>query len=156
MKNEKVNKAVSLLVDNIFWFVGCALYACAVNFFNVPNNIAQGGFSGLAIVINYLTDLPVGAVNFALNIPVLILAWIFIGKKFVVKTLWVTAMLSALIDLVAAYVPYHYTSWRQFSAVRFLAQALQLLPPVALQQAVQMYLASCSDYPSPTFPTASL
>lgn len=117
MKNEKVNKTVSLITDNIFWFVGCALYACAVNFFNVPNNIAQGGFSGLAIVINYLTDLPVGAVNFALNIPVLILAWIFIGKKFVVKTLWVTAMLSALIDIIAAYVPYHYTGDKLLAAI---------------------------------------
>lgn len=108
-ENSKKKKILDLLVDNFFWILGCVLYASAINYFNVPNNIAQGGFSGLAIVINYLTDLPVGAVNFALNIPVLILAWIFIGKKFVAKTLWVTAILSASIDIIDAYIPYEYT-----------------------------------------------
>ena len=51
---------VQIIVDNLVWIAGCVIYALAINFFNVPNQIAQGGFSGLAIVINYLTDLPVG------------------------------------------------------------------------------------------------
>ncbi len=106
--SRKAKKALELIADNIVWIIGCALYAAAINFFNVPNRISQGGFSGLAIVINYLTDLPVGAVNLALNIPILLLALKFIGKKFVLKTLWVTILLSVVIDLVAL-IPYEYT-----------------------------------------------
>lgn len=106
--SPKAKKALELIADNIVWIIGCALYAAAINFFNVPNRISQGGFSGLAIVINYLTDLPVGAVNLALNIPILLLALKFIGKKFVLKTLWVTILLSVVIDLVAL-IPYEYT-----------------------------------------------
>ncbi len=116
-KAEKRKRVLESAIDNIVWVIGCCLYALAINIFNVPNNIAQGGFSGLAIVINYLSDLPVGAVNFALNIPVLVLAWIFIGKKFVVKTLWVTTILSAAIDIIAAYVPYEYTGDKLLAAI---------------------------------------
>ncbi len=107
---------LELLADNIVWIIGCTIYATAINFFNVPNNIAQGGFSGLAIVINYLTDLPVGAVNLALNIPILLLALKFIGKKFVIKTLWVTVLLSVIIDLVAL-IPYEYTGDKLLASI---------------------------------------
>ncbi len=116
-KKEKKKRAFDLAVDNIFWVIGCVLYALAINIFNVPNNIAQGGFSGLAIVINYLSKLPVGAVNLALNIPILILAWIFIGKKFVAKTLWVTVLLSAAIDITAVLVPYEYTGDKLLASI---------------------------------------
>lgn len=107
--SPKTRKALDLAVDNVVWIIGCTLYAVAINFFNVPNRISQGGFSGLAIVINYLTDLPVGAINLALNVPILLIALKFIGKKFVLKTLWVTVLLSVIIDLVAL-IPYEYTS----------------------------------------------
>ena len=114
--SDKTKKVFELLTDNIVWIIGCTLYAAAINFFNVPNNIAQGGFSGLAIVINYVSGLPVGAVNLALNIPILLLALKFIGKKFVIKTLWVTVLLSVIIDLVAL-IPYEYTGDKLLASI---------------------------------------
>lgn len=110
-KGLKKEDVLEFLVDNVFWFIGCFFYALAINIFNVPNQIAQGGFSGLAIVVNYLTKLPVGAVNFALNIPLFVLSWFFVGKRFVFRSLWVTAMLSIIIDVMAKYSkPFEYTS----------------------------------------------
>ncbi len=114
--SDKKRKVLNILADNAVWIIGCIIYAAAINFFNVPNNIAQGGFSGLAIVINYLTGLPVGAVNLALNIPILLLALKFIGKKFVFKTLWVTVLLSVTIDLVAL-IPYEYTGDKLLASI---------------------------------------
>ena len=95
---DKKQKVLSLLVDNLFWLVGCVSYAAGVTIFAVPNNIAQSGMTGVAIIINYLFDTPIGITNFALNIPLFILAWIFIGKKFTLKTLWVTTILSLVMD----------------------------------------------------------
>ncbi len=95
---EKKQKIVSLIVDNIFWLVGCVSYAAGVTIFAVPNNIAQSGMTGVAIIINYLINTPIGITNFVLNIPLFILAWIFIGKKFTLKTLWVTTVLSLVMD----------------------------------------------------------
>ncbi len=90
-------------VDNIYYILGCILYAAGVNIFAIPNNIAQSGITGLAIIINYLVpQFPVGLTGFVLNVPLIILAWIFIGKAFTLKTLWTTVILSLCIDGVAA------------------------------------------------------
>lgn len=95
-------KLRTFAVDNVNFIVGCALYALGVNIFAIPNNIAQSGITGVAIIINYLfPSCPVGLTGFVLNIPLIVLAWIFIGKRFTLKTLWVTTILSIEIDAVA-------------------------------------------------------
>ena len=98
-------KAVELLKNNGLWLAGCVLYAIGVNCFSLPNNIAQSGVTGIAVIFNHLFDLPVGTVNFALNIPLLVLMMIFLGKKLVARTLWVTVLLSASIDIIAVFAP---------------------------------------------------
>lgn len=100
----KKQKALSLVVDNLFWIVGCVAYAAGVTIFAVPNNIAQSGMTGVAIIINYLIHTPIGITNFVLNIPLFILAWIFIGKKFTLKTLWVTTILSVIMDAMTTLI----------------------------------------------------
>lgn len=95
-----------LLKDNFFWFAGCSIYAISVNCFAVPNNIAQSGVTGLAIVANHLIDaIPLGVMNFLLNIPLIILSLIFLGKAFVGKTLWVIMVLSAMLDVWGRIIP---------------------------------------------------
>ncbi len=98
-------KAIELLKNNGLWIVGCVLYSIGVNCFSVPNNIAQSGVTGVAVILNYLFDVPVGTVNFALNIPLLILMMIYLGKQLVARTLWVTILLSTALDVVAIFAP---------------------------------------------------
>lgn len=108
MKNKKdisLKNGVKFLGQNLMWVVGCAIYAMAVNAFAIPNSIAQSGVTGLAIIVNHLFGLPIGLTNFLINVPLLILAFVFIGKRFVAKTLWVTAILSVLLDVFAAFMP---------------------------------------------------
>lgn len=87
--------------NNLIWIVGCSLYAIAVNSFVVPNDIAQSGVTGLAVFFNHLFSVPVGVTNFVLNVPLLILMWLFLGKKLVARTLWVTLLLSVALDAFA-------------------------------------------------------
>lgn len=100
----KKQAVLDLLVDNLFWIIGCISYSAGVTIFAVPNNIAQSGMTGIAIIINYLIHTPIGVTNFVLNIPLFILAWIFIGKKFTLKTLWVTTLLSVIMDIMTALI----------------------------------------------------
>lgn len=104
MKTVKRNKITEFTADNLLWFVGCISYSAGVTMFAVPNNIAQSGMTGIAVVLNYLFNIPVGAAVFILNIPLFILAAVFIGKSFTLKTLWVTAMLSASMDFMSVLV----------------------------------------------------
>lgn len=87
--------------NNIIWIIGCSLYAIAVNSFVVPNDIAQSGVTGLAVFFNHLFSVPVGITNFVLNVPLLILMWLFIGRNLVARTLWVTLILSVALDVFA-------------------------------------------------------
>lgn len=98
-------KAIELLKNNLIWLVGCSLYSIGVNSFTIPNSIAQSGMTGLAVVLNYLFEVPVGTVNFLINIPLLVLMWIFLGKKLVARTLWVTVILSTALDVFAIFMP---------------------------------------------------
>lgn len=101
---DKKRKALDLLVDNFFWILGCISYSAGVTIFAVPNNIAQSGMTGVAIILNYLFHTPIGITNFCLNVPLFVLAWFFIGKNFTFKTLWVTALLSGVMDIMTSLI----------------------------------------------------
>ena len=69
------NKKIHLLLDVCSDIIGTFLYAIAVRIFTAPNEIAPGGVTGLATVISYLTGLPIGALSFLINVPLLLLGF---------------------------------------------------------------------------------
>jgi uncharacterized membrane-anchored protein YitT (DUF2179 family) len=95
-------KTMSKEWEDYFWIVvGSLLTAASINIFLVPYKIAPGGVTGLATVIYYLSNsrFPVGMVMLALNIPLFAAGIKFIGKKFALRTLLSTFLLSFIIDL---------------------------------------------------------
>lgn len=83
------------------------MYAFSVNCFTAPNNIAPGGVTGLATAINELTDLPIGLMALAINVPLLILSVIFVGGAFTVKTILTTILMNVAIDSLSFLPAYH-------------------------------------------------
>ena len=81
--------------------VGTAGVAFAVQCMYDPCGLVTGGFSGIAIIIKSLTEhiipggVPLWLTNLLLNIPVFIVAYIKMGKRFIGRTLFGTVMLSA-------------------------------------------------------------
>lgn len=103
MKNKE--SAKDIILDIVICLAGSFVYAAGVNCFVSPNDISSGGVTGLAILVNYLWNLPIGGAMFCLNIPLFILAFVFLGKKFIVKTLFSTLMTSVLIDVGVYFMP---------------------------------------------------
>lgn len=89
------------LKDLIYIIIGTLITALAINIFFIPNNISNGGASGLAIVLNYLFEFPVGITIFILNLPLFIISIKKLGFKFTVKALIGTGLLSFFIDITA-------------------------------------------------------
>jgi len=85
--------------EMVFILLGTFTTALAINIFFVPNNISNGGASGLAIVFNHIFNLPVGITVFVLNLPLFIVAIKKLGIKFTLKALIGTALLSVFIDI---------------------------------------------------------
>lgn len=96
------------VTNTLLCFTGSLIFSVSVNMFSLPNEILQGGITGIAMVINrFLPDIDVGLWVLFLNIPLFILALVFLSRGFALKTVAVTALFSAAIDLGALFVvPY--------------------------------------------------
>lgn len=80
--------------------VGSVMLALAFNLFLIPNQIAPGGLSGFAQLINALTGAPIGITIAVLNIPLLLLGRRVRGRIFILRTLLSVAILAVLIDML--------------------------------------------------------
>ena len=81
--------------------VGSLIGAIAFRYFTFPNNIVSGGITGISQIINLITGFPVGVGIIIMNIPLFLLAWRKLGRKFVVITAACMAISSVIIDLLA-------------------------------------------------------
>ncbi|SDS27293.1 Uncharacterized membrane-anchored protein YitT, contains DUF161 and DUF2179 domains [Paenibacillaceae bacterium GAS479] len=85
----------------IFLTIGAVLMAVGLEIFLVPNNIIDGGITGISIMLSYITDMlsyipdvPLGLFLFVLNLPFLFLGYKQIGKTFAFSTLYGIAVMS--------------------------------------------------------------
>lgn len=100
-----VQKAKGIALDVLFMVAGSIIYAVGINGFTAPNNIAPGGVTGVATMLNYLFDTPIGTVVLLINIPIIIWAIVEIGYKLVTKTMLAILLNSVAIDVVALFMP---------------------------------------------------
>lgn len=94
-----------LSVDALFYLLGSVLYALSVNIFTAPNQIAPGGATGIATLLNYLFHLPIGTVILVINLPLFVASWRRLGLEFTIRTVIVTTVSSLVIDVLAPFVP---------------------------------------------------
>ncbi len=96
-----------------------ALWALAISMVIVPNEIAPGGATGITIIVNYLTGLPIGCMSFLVNLPLLIWAWKLLGRNFVLQTLLTIVTFSVMVDFIIPLFPpiMPYTSNPLMSAI---------------------------------------
>ena len=83
--------------------IGTILMAIGISQFLLPNKLSSGGFSGLATILYYLLKWPMGRTILILNIPCFIMAFIRIGKEFIIKSLIGTTFLSFFIDFFSGF-----------------------------------------------------
>jgi len=75
-------------------FIGAILAAIGLEEFLVPDNLIDGGVTGISIMAAYLTRFPLGLFTFILNIPFLFIGYKQIGKTFVIRSLFAIAAFS--------------------------------------------------------------
>ena len=80
------------IIRNIFNFIllsfGAVLAACALETFLIPNTILDGGVTGISIIINKLSHIPLGLLVVLLNIPFVYVGYKNLGKKFLIRALY--------------------------------------------------------------------
>lgn len=97
----KATKASEYIVQYGLIVLGSVLFAAGFQLFLYPNSIIVGGVSGIAMIINYLIELPVGVMTIILNIPLFVIAWKHFGSKFIIASLVGMLLSSVFVDLFA-------------------------------------------------------
>ena len=93
------------LKEGIEIILGCVLMALGTSLFLLPNQLSSGGFAGIATIIYYLFNLPLGTTMLILNIPLIILTIIKVGKETAIKGVIGTIVLSTFIDIFETFNP---------------------------------------------------
>lgn len=93
MKKKKFFK------DMILILLGTLFAGLGMGSFLLPNKLSSGGFAGIATIFYYFFNWNVGMTVIILNIPFFVFAYIKIGKRFLIRTIIGTVLLSFFIDI---------------------------------------------------------
>ena len=100
-KHGVTPRTLVLALDFLGYVAGAFIYAIGLVCFMKPANIAPGGVSGISIILNYIWEwMPLGTTSLVINIPLIILAWFYLGKRFTIKTLVALALSSFMTDAI--------------------------------------------------------
>ena len=101
--------SASRVIRGYLWIaLASALYALSFDWFYAPNQLGFGGLTALGMILNHLSPaIPIGTSVLALNIPIFLLGWKFLGGHALVSSLFAMTATSLLVDLLAAlYLPF--------------------------------------------------
>lgn len=96
----KLNKALSVLWDYVLMTIGSVIFCMAWTSFVIPNGVASGGLTGLCTIIQYGTGISIGITYPVLNVLLLVMGFLALGKGFGIKTIYVIAITSLLFELL--------------------------------------------------------
>ena len=103
----KTSKVFNVLWDYFLMSLGTLVFVMAWTSFLIPNGLASGGLTGLSTILDYATKgfIPMDFTYALLNVVLLVAGFLFLGKSFGFKTIYVIAFSSFLFWLLPKYFP---------------------------------------------------
>ena len=93
-----------LKVKNVFFILlGSAIFAFGLVHFNMQNNLAEGGFTGITLLLYFLFKIDPSYSNLLLNIPLFIIGWKLLGRNVFYYTLLGTISVSVFLWIFQRY-----------------------------------------------------
>ena len=121
----KANKYLSTLWDYFLMTVGSIIFCMAWTSFLIPNGLASGGMTGLCTIIQYGTGIPVGWTYPIINVLLLVLGFVGLGRGFGVKTIYVLALTSVLFEVLPMFPSLEVTDFPDKLLVALLGAAME-------------------------------
>ncbi len=112
-KNELRKQTIRYLQITL----GALIVCLGFNLFIIPAHLLTGGISGIALIIYYLTGLPVGMQNIVYNLPILYLAYRVFGRLYAWDTIVGTVVLSIILDATHFLVDWNITQDGMLNAI---------------------------------------
>lgn len=95
----------TFLIDTLYYIGGSILYSLALYTFALQANFAPGGISGLSIIINHYTGLPIGTLSLLLNVPLILISIKVLGRGFLLKSIWTMLINTLFLDVIFPHFP---------------------------------------------------
>lgn len=104
------NKVLTLLWDYFLMTIGAVIFCMAWTSIIIPTGLASGGLTGLCTIIEYATNgaIPMGIPYWIMNIGLLVIGFMSLGRAFGIKTIYVIILTSILFNVLP-----------QFEALKF-------------------------------------
>ncbi|OIL90483.1 hypothetical protein ATX42_03840 [Oenococcus oeni] len=78
----------------VAYTIGCAFYAFALIYVNIPNKLAEGGVTGITLIFRALFSINPAITNIIFNVPILIIGFLKLGKRQILSTFYCIILLS--------------------------------------------------------------
>lgn len=85
--------------------IGTLIIAVGAFYFKFPNNFSFGGVTGISVVLAKMLNLSPSVITFVINMLLLIVGFLFLGKQFGLKTVYSSILLSILLALFERIYP---------------------------------------------------
>lgn len=96
MNGIKIRNIVGIMV-------GAAIFSFGFVHFNMQNQLGEGGFSGITLILYFTLNWDPALLNLLLNIPMFILGWRLLGKKAFFYTIIGTLSVSVFLKVFQHY-----------------------------------------------------
>lgn len=97
--NNTFMRVKSFIKDISISFLGCIISSIGIACFLLPNKLSSGGFSGIATIIYYFFKFPIGTSIIILNIPLFLISYFKLGRRFLLKTFLSTLFFSFCLNI---------------------------------------------------------
>lgn len=114
---ERKKAVLRWIVDIILIIFGSTVYSMGLHCFSAPNDIAAGGVAGISTLINAVADINIGILYGIINIPLIIVGFIFLGKKMMIKTFLSVIVTTLMTDYGLAAIPAYENGDRLLASV---------------------------------------
>lgn len=102
---KNIGKMKRVFEEYALLTIATLILVVGVYVFKFPNNFSFGGVTGIAIVLANLVPLTPGTITFIINMALLVLGFVFLGRGFGVKTVYVSLLMSAGLSLAEIWFP---------------------------------------------------
>lgn len=94
-----MRKRINILLDLFFIVLGVYLISIGTNIFLLPHKMTTGGASGIATILYYTLNIPMGLSIVIINLPLFLISIYKFGFKFSFKTIAATILLSIFLEV---------------------------------------------------------
>ena len=110
-KNNTIEYLKSFYIkDYLYIAFAIVIYSIGLTGFIMPNKVVTGGLAGAALLLNYATHIEVSTTIMVVNITLLVLAFRFLGKTFVINTVIGAGLLTLGVKIGETYLTPYFTA----------------------------------------------